>query len=97
MYTQVSDTMLVSIRFIRRVGDGYFGRCAYQDVVCPNIVVRDFVHACVKVRATIVKHRGFYVISGAYFPCAWITLPDGQIVRVDVSRTGEVDCHIMAG
>jgi hypothetical protein len=89
--------MLVSIRFIKRTGDGYFGRCAYQEVVCPDIVVRDFVHACIKVRATIFKHMGFYSVSGAYFPYAFLTLPDGQIVRVDVSRIGEVNCQIMKG
>lgn len=76
--------MLVKMRFIKRIGDGYFGRLEYQDVIVNDVEVRDLEHAGKRAYVTMRKHFCGLKISGAFFPYAFITLPDDTVYRVRV-------------
>lgn len=82
--------MLAEFRFTQRIGDGLFGRLQYKDIVCPNIEVRDFEHACIKARATMIKHNCQLGVDRAFSPRATITI-DGITTQVYVNQSGRLE------
>ncbi len=75
--------MLATFKFIKRTGDGYFGRVDYVDVVCPNIEVRDLNHIIIKARATFRKHLAGWNSNSCYMSYCFVTLQDtGEVYRV---------------
>jgi hypothetical protein len=87
--------MLVTIRFTRRIGDGLFGRLAYEEIVCPDIEVNNLDHALNKVRVTCLKHKCLYNVNKAFLPRAYIQLPDNTIVSTYVNRDGTIEIERM--
>jgi len=87
--------MIAQFRFIKSIGDGYFGRQDYKDIICPNIEVRDLNHAEIKARSTMLKHFCFFNVQNAFFPYCFVTLESVTYrMRLD-KQTGKIETEIV--
>jgi hypothetical protein len=81
--------MIAKIRFTQRIGDGRFGRLSYKSIEWIG-EVRDFEHACIKARATMLKHSCLFNVDKALSPRAFITIL-GVRKQVYVNQQGGLE------